>query len=206
MKKIVGVMIVFMFLSGCTYHWANIDLKPNGSDLITPYAGNKKIVSCVAIMNDLRVKSNGQDVNASSEFHKRFVINLKDTNIFESVVFDMPTAKPEKYVNFTLSVNENQDTNQGANMAKGFFIGLTLYLLTPVLPLSYDFESEMLLNATRWDGKTKQYVTKGKGSASYHLFANPIMAGQEVRNKVTNNNLNALMNQLIRDTDFLYGL
>jgi hypothetical protein len=38
------------------------------------------------------------------------------------------------------------------------------------------------------------------------LFANAPMAGNEVRAKVTNNNLNALMNQLVRDTDFLYGL
>ncbi|BEH09648.1 MULTISPECIES: hypothetical protein [Geobacter] len=205
MKKIVGVILA-MVLSGCTAHWTNIDLKPEGADSLNAYSGGKKTTSCVAVMNDLRVKSNGQEVNASSEFQKRFVTNLKDTKIFESVITDMPTTKPEKYVNFALTVNENQDTNQGANVAKGFFIGLSLYLLTPVLPLSYDFDSEMLLNATRWDGKTKQYVAKGQGSASYHLFANAPMAGGEVRAKITNNNLNALMNQLVRDTEFLYGL
>lgn len=209
MKKVfsLGVSIILtMLLSGCAAHWSNIDLKPDGADSLAPYTGDKKTASCVAIMNDLRVKSNGQEVNASSEFHKRFVANLKDARVFESVVSDMPATKPEKYVNLSLAVNENQDTNQGANVAKGFFIGLSLYLLTPVLPLSYDFESEMLLNATRWDGKSKQYSAKGNGSASYQLFANARMAGSEVRAKVTNNNLNALMNQLVQDTDFLYGL
>lgn len=205
MKKIIGVLLTIL-LSGCTAHWVEIGNKPDGSESINQYAGDKKAtIGSVAIMNDLRVKSDGQEVNASSNFEKRFMAHLKDTNIFNAVVSDMPAAKPEKYVKFALSVSENQNPHQGTNFVKGMLIGLTLYALTPVLPLSYDFESEMVLNATRWDGKTKQYVAKGNGSVSYHLFANKVMAGQEVQAKVTNSNVNALMNQLVRDADFLYG-
>ena len=120
-------------------------------------------------------------------------------------VNDMPATKPDKYISFVLESDENQETNQGANAVKGFFIGATFFLLTPVIPLSYDFESDMHLLATRGDGKAKQYSAKGKGSASYQLYANAAMAGQEVRAKVTNNNINSLMNQLSLDANFLCG-
>lgn len=199
-------IILMMLLAGCTSHWTNIDLKPDGSDSMNAYSGSGKTANSVAIMSELRVKSNGLDVNASDNFQKRFILNLKDSKIFESVVQEMPTPKPDKYVSFALSVNENHDQHQGANVTKGIFIGLSLYLLTPVLHLSYDFESHMLLNATRWDGKTKEYVAKGQGSSSYQLYANRAAVSGDVQATVTKNNLNALMNQLVQDTDFLYGL
>lgn len=209
MKKVLNFgipILLMMLLSGCTSHWTSIDLKPDGSDSMNPYSGDNKKAGCVAIMSEVRVKNNGLDANASDSFQKRFILNLKDTRIFEAVVQDMPTPKPDKYVSLALAVNENHDLHQGSNVTKGIFIGLSLYLLTPVLPLSYDFESHMLLNATRWDGKTKQYVAKGQGNSSFQLYANRAAANGDVQSKVMSNNLNALMNQLVKDTDFLYGL
>ena len=209
MKKIIAAMLIVSItgLSGCTLHWTDIDLKPDGADAISiaKHSNENAVLSCLAIMGDLKVKSNGHEVNASSEFQKRFMVHIKDTNIFSSVAQDMPAIKPDKYVSFVLESDENQESNQGANAVKGFFIGATFFLLTPVIPLSYDFESDMHLIAARGDGKTKQYSAKGKGSASYQLYANAAMAGQEVRAEVTNNNINSLMSQLTLDAKFLCG-
>ncbi len=204
MKKIITAMLM-TGISGCTLHWTDIDLKPNGADAVANHSSHNNVPGCLAIMTDMKVKSNGQETNPSSEFQKRFMAHIKDTKIFDSVVHDMPTIKPDKYVSFALESDENQDTNQGANYAKGFFIGATFFLFTPVIPLSYDFESDMHLTATRGDGKTKQYNAKGKGSASYQLYANAAMAGQEIRAEVTNNNINSLINQLALDANFLCG-
>lgn len=204
MKKFLVLLLLFA-LTGCTSHWANVEITPEGADFAPSSHISPKESKCVAVMNDLRVKSNGFDVNASADFQRRFISNVKDTRVFSNVVSEMPATKPERYVDLALAVSEKQDSKQGANMAKGFLIGLSIYTLTPVIPLSYDFESEMLLQATRWDGKTRQYTAKGKGTEAYHLFANAHAAGNELRAQVTNNNINALMSQLVSDADFFAG-
>lgn len=203
MKKAICLLVVFL-LTGCTLHWNKIETKPDGADNFVPYSGGAE--RCSAVFADLRVKQNGLDVNASTDFQKRFATALKDTKLFESVLVEPTTSMPSRHVTFSLKVNENQDTNQGANVTKGFIIGLSLYVLTPIIPLSYDFESEMILQAARWDGKTKDYTAKGKGSAGYHLFANAPVAGNELRAVITNNNVNALMNQLVNDLEFISGI
>ncbi|MCL7422389.1 MAG: hypothetical protein M8364_15970 [Methylobacter sp.] len=203
MKKIT-ILIFAMGFSGCTAHWTNIDLKPDEAAPVSHYSGSKPS-NCMAVMDDLRVTSNGQAANVNEAFQKRFITNLKDTHLFSTVTDTIPTDRPNNLVNFALSIAENQDTNQGANVTKGFFIGLSLYLLTPVIPLSYDFESDMTLVAMRSDGRSKRYTAKGKGEARYHLFANAAMAGEDVRSQITNNNLSALMNQISQDADFICG-
>jgi len=190
-------------LSGCTMHWTNIDAKPDGADSVAHYSKSSGARECLAVMDDLQTIFDSQETNASVEFQKRLLRHIKGTGVFNSVTEEMPTVKPNRWVNFALKSNEAQDTNQGSNMVKGFFIGFTFWLLTPVLPLSYDFESDMTLNATRWDGKTKSYHAKGSGNAKYQLYANSAIAGNEVRAQITNNNINSLMSQLVQDADFL---
>jgi len=202
MKKIT-TLILAVGLSGCTAHWTNIDVKPDNQVSVSRYSHSS---DCVAIMDDLHVTSNGQAVDANEAFQKRFMTNLKDTHMFSKVAAETPDAQHDKLVNFALSVAENQNTNQGANAAKGFFIGASLYLLTPVLPLSYDFSQDVMLNVTRSDGRSKRYTANGKGEARYHLFGNAAMAGSEVRGQIINNNLTSLINQIKQDADFICGI
>jgi hypothetical protein len=205
-KRLLLVATVAMVtLSGCTMHWTNIDAKPNGADSAAHYssASTSSGHECLAVMDDLQTIFDSQETNASVEFQKRLLRHIKGTGVFNSVAEEMPAAKPDRWVNFALKSNEAQDTNQGSNMVKGFFIGFTFWLLPPVLPLSYDFESDMTLHATRWDGKSRSYHAKGGGNAKYHYFANPAAAGSELRAQITNNNINSLMSQLVQDAGFL---
>lgn len=198
-----GAAVVMVMLSGCTMHWTNIDAKPNGAESEARYSIAPGGRECLAVMDDLQTIFDSQETNASVEFQKRLLRHIKGTGIFNSVAEEMPAAKPDRWVNFALKSNEAQDRNQGSNMVKGFFIGFTFWLLTPVLPLSYNFESDMTLHATRWDGKSRSYHAKGGGNAKYHYFANPAAAGSELRAQITNNNINSLMSQLVQDADFL---
>lgn len=198
--------ILMMVVSGCTAHWTNIDIKPDKYETTVHSSNKLNSSNCVAVLNDLKTKSNGQEVNASVDFQRRFIAHLKDTAVFESVSAESPSIKPSKYVSLTFESNENQEPNQGLNVFKGFIIGGTFYLLTPVIPLSYDFESLMTLSALRSDGRIKKYEAKGSGNAKYHLFANAAMAGSELRAEITNNNINSLMNQIATDADFLCSL
>ncbi|MGZ4968048.1 MAG: hypothetical protein ACXV8O_01415 [Methylobacter sp.] len=205
MNKFFCILLAIV-ISGCAGIWTSIDTKPTGAELVPHTSSSLNSSDCVALMNDMKTKSNNQEVNPSSEFQKRFITHLKDTRIFETVATETPAIKPSKYVTLTFESNENQDSNQGLNVFKGFIIGGSFYLLTPIIPLSYDFESIMTLSAIRQDGAIKKYEAKGSGSAKYHLFANAAAAGQEVRAEITNNNINSLMNQLAMDADFLCHL
>lgn len=206
MKKIIAVSLI-IGLSGCAMHWTDIDIKPDGANAVSGHSNYKPASRCLAVMSDLKVKSNGQEVNSSAEFQNRFITHIRETKIFDSVVHDMPTTKPDKYVEFVLEAEENSDNHHVANVAKSFFIGLSLFTLTPALPFSYDFESVMHLYATRSDGKTKQYNARGKGSANYYVTLNNAnLASQELITEVSNNNMNALINQLSLDENFLCSL
>ena len=204
MKKIIAVSLI-IGLSGCAMHWTDIDIKPDGANAVSGHLNNKPVSGCLAIMADLKVKLNGHETNPSLGFQNRFITHIKDTKIFDSVIHDMPSIKPERYVSFVLESDENEEKDQAVNAVKGFFIGLTLFVLTPVIPLSYEFESDMHLYATRGDGKTNRYNAKGKGSVSYQFFG-AAKASQELISEVTNNNINSLINQLSLDENFLCSL
>jgi hypothetical protein len=200
MKRITYLLSVV--LVACTSHSVRMNLIPEGSDASQANAEYKKLAAPVAILNTLGAKSNGLEVNASGGFQKRFLNHLKEKKIFGSVIDSMPTPMPVKYTLLDLTVNENKDAHRGGAFAKGFFIGLTLLLLSPVLEFQFDFESEMTLTVTKSDGQSRQYHAKGNGTADYKFFSDAGRAVTELASKVTTNNLNSLTNQLSKDADF----
>ena len=201
MKNIILVIGALIFFTGCTNYSTELLDVSSQSESVKPYSNVQP--KCMAIMDEFSVKSDGQTANISVDFKERFISEIKKTNIFERVLDENPLNSSEKITVFSLDVSENQDTHQGSNVTKGFFVGLTLWLITPFVYLDYDFDSEMLLNATNPEGKTRVYKSKSSSSASYQLYANSQAAGNEARAKALSANINSLMNQIIDDASFL---
>ena len=85
---------------------------------------------------------------------------------------------------------------------RGFVIGASMFLLSPVIELDYDYAAEASLELGRWDGQVKRYTARSAGTAHYTVFAaSPTMIG-ELKGQVTEACLTDLMDQLIRDTNF----
>jgi hypothetical protein len=202
-KKAISVLLIFfvLFSFGCA-SWTTIKEKPALSDNFQYPERITQHEKFPAYLIDTKFSINGNDVNASQDFIERLLTNFNRTQLFSFVKKGVPETSNIKYYRLRFNCNERKDTNQGTAFVKGFFIGLTLFLLTPALPLTYDYDANMTLYATNWDGVTKEYSAKSSGTANFHLFANPVLAGGDVEAKVINANLNSLMNQMMRDGAF----
>jgi hypothetical protein len=77
-----------------------------------------------------------------------------------------------------------------------------MFILTPFIPLDYDYAAHMALELERWDGQVKRYESQSAGTAHYQLFnATPLMI-DELKGHVTESCLTALMQQMVHDTPF----
>jgi hypothetical protein len=124
----------------------------------------------------------------------RFQKKLYETNLFSAVNTEMPFNAPSEFVRLSLYVNNREDLHLGSRMVKSFFIASTLFLLSPVLPLTYDFGQNIELEVERPDGKTKRYVASGNGTVKNHALANPVPKWTELYWKVSINNINSIVN------------
>ena len=99
-----------------------------------------------------------------------------------------------------LTMDETIDPHPGEAAWKGFVIGASMFLLSPVIELDYDYAAQASLELEHWDGQVKHYQARSSGRVRYNLFgATPIMI-EELKGQVTAVCLNELMDQLVRDT------
>ena len=113
------------------------------------------------------------------------------------MVFQRP---PLDHIELNLVVKDIHDGNGGENAAKAVAVGLTLFLLAPVLPQNFSYESEFELSLTNFENSTKAYTAKSKGhledpGGRRHL--------NELYQTVLTNNLNSLMFQMVQDSEFI---
>jgi hypothetical protein len=156
------------------------------------------------ILDRIRTTKNGSPQNPSSETEQRILGSLGDIGLFSHLT-TVNMAAPvlgEKMVRARLFFDEAIDPHAGGAAWKGIIIGASMYLLTPFLPLEYDYAAHLSLELERWDGQVKRYESQSAGTARYHLFgATPIMM-DELKGHVTESCLNELARQIAKDTAF----
>ena len=126
------------------------------------------------------------------------------THIFSEVNLpdDMSKTKlREKAVRLRLLADSRVNTHETANFLKFAATCASLFLLSPVLPLTDDFNTTIQLKVIRFDGEEKYYTTRIKGTNHYSLF-NVSKSRKEVRREVIEKTLNAIMKQLTEDIAF----
>jgi hypothetical protein len=114
-------------------------------------------------------------------------------------------AKPDA-LHMTIRFAESIDSHQGAALVKGFFIGLSLYLLAPVLPLNGDMEQRIDVSLTLPDGRVRRYEAQTAARINYHLFANTVLADAELQSKVGTSNLQAIIARIREDIELREAL
>ncbi len=160
------------------------------------------------LLSTVRVSQNGTRVTTPPEFEQRVLNVLQDTNLF-SQLFHVGYAQPaegHKFLTARLSVQEAVDPHAGEAAWKGFLISASMFLLAPAIALEYEYGAEMTLELERWDGTTKHYRAASNGAAFYYLFGATPLAVEELKGKVTEACLTALVQQLVQNTNqFLAG-
>ena len=156
------------------------------------------------ILDRIRTTRNGSPQNPSAETEQRILNSLSDIGLFSQLTSINASAPVfgEKTVLARLLLDEAVDPHSGGAALKGIVIGASMYLLTPLLPLEYDYAAHMSLELERWDGQIKRYESQSAGTAHYHLFgATPIMV-DELKGHVTESCLSDLARQIANDTAF----
>ncbi len=198
----IGLLALSLAASGCS-RW--IDLRPSASasqEAVTDSLPEHERVPL--LLNGFRMTQNGAPQNPSTEIERRIVNEVQDTRLFSALVATVgsSTHRNEKVVTARITFDETIDPHAGEAAWKGILIGASMFLLSPVIELHYDYSTETGLELERWDGAVKRYVAQAGGTVYYHLFgATPIML-DELKGRVTEACLADLMDQLVRDTGF----
>lgn len=99
-----------------------------------------------------------------------------------------------------IKISELQDFDRLGNGIKGFFVGASLFILSPALPFDYGREMQMTLTVRKPNGVTKEYKADSKGT-TYYTMSHTHTALTKVIGDVTEKCIISIMNQLITDND-----
>ncbi len=160
------------------------------------------------VLGAVQVLQNGAPVTPPAALDRQVLGELEATRLFSEHIHQGYGQLPSgtKFVTARLSIEETVDPHAGATAWKGFLIGASMFLLAPVIPLEYSYESYMTIELDRWDGLTRRYTTSTKGSAFYYLFGATPLAIQELKGQVIDACLSQLMQQVVHDaTLYLAG-
>ena len=164
-----GILVLVM-ASGCS-RWIET-MSPASDDderAAQMIAGNEQVP---LILDRVRITRNGSPQNSSSDTEQRILTSLSDIGLFSHLA-SANTASPdsaEKTVRARLLFDEAIDPHAGGAAWKGILIGASMYILTPFLPLEYDYAAHLTLELERWDGQIRRYESQSAATARYHLF------------------------------------
>jgi hypothetical protein len=197
-------LIIVILTVGCA---RRIDVIPSSTlqqESITRSIPNDERVPLV--MDGFRMMQNGAPQNPSTEIERRILNTVQETRLFSTLVplggNVSSLGDKDKVVTARITFDETVDPHSGSAAWKGLVIAASMFLLSPVIELDYDYAAQASLELERWDGQVKRYEARSTGTAHYYLFgATPMMIG-ELKGQVTEACLTELMDQLVRDTNF----
>jgi hypothetical protein len=203
-RTILGLVILTTTTTvGCSTRWIDVTPSPaNRDNPVTQSILNDERVPLV--MDGFRMTQNGAPQNPSTEVEHRILNTVQETRLFSTLIplGGNVASLGDKVVTARISFDETIDSHSGKTAWKGFVIGASMFLLSPVIDLDYDYAAEANLELGRWDGQIKRYTARSAGTVHYTVFAaTPTMIG-ELKGQVTEACLTDLMDQLIRDTNF----
>lgn len=200
---IVGCCGLVMILTTGCGRWIELNAAPDSSQEpnVRAIARNEQVP---LVMDSISNRRNGSPQNLSLETEQRLLGTLRKVGLF-SHLGGMDSTEPppgEKFVRARLLFDEDIDQHAGDKAWKSIVIGASMFILTPFIPLDYDYAAHMTLELERWDGQVKRYESHSAGTAHYQLFsATPLMI-DELKGHVTESCLTALMQQMVPDTAF----
>ena len=159
------------------------------------------------VMESVSNTRNGSPQNLSLETEQRLLGAMRKVGLFSHLGGTDSTEPPTggKFIRARLLFDEDIDQHAGDKAWKSIVIGASMFILTPFIPLDYDYAAHMTLELERWDGQVKRYESQSAGTSHYQLFsATPLMI-DELKGHVTESCLTALMQQMVHDTPFYFA-
>lgn len=194
--------LIITLTTGCA-RW--IELKPAADSSQEP---SVRVIARAEqvplVMDSVGITRNGSPQNLSLETEQRVLGTLREIGLF-SHLGSTDSAEPpanEKFIRARLLFDEAIDPHAGDAAWKGIVIGASMFILTPFIPLEYDYAAHVTLELERWDGQVKRYESQSSGTAHYQLFGATSLMIDELKGHVMESCLTALMQQMVYDTTF----
>lgn len=199
----IGLVSFAMTMAiGCA---SAIDVRPSSADpqeaVTHSIVHNERVP---LLLQGFRVTQNGAAQHPSAGIERRILNHVQETQLFSTLIplGGDASSLGEKTVTARILFNETINPHSGEAAWKGFVVGASMFLLSPVIELNYDYAAQASLELERWDGQVKHYEAQSVGTAHYNLFgASPVVI-DGLKGRVTEACLTDLMDQLIRDTNF----
>ena len=125
------------------------------------------------VMESISNTRNGSPQHLSLETEQRLLGTLRKIGLF-SHLGGMDSTEPPaggKFIRARLLFDEDIDQHAGDKAWKSLVIGASMFILTPLIPLDYDYAAHMTLELERWDGQVKRYESQSAGTSHYQLFS-----------------------------------
>lgn len=196
--------------AGC-YSVVSMSKVPPESGTITPSRMQQRLAPAYlkSIQESLDGTRRTGNVEAAFErahffgelFERRFIGELQEARVFTDVVSVLGVdRRPPNEEHFDLVLHSDVITHPHTfgNTIKAGLLGGSLFLLTPVLPFVYGYETKMTLSVTSPTGVTKEYVAEAQGTV-YCTFDQGVLANLKLYNQVLENSTTSVINQLAHD-------
>jgi hypothetical protein len=181
-------------------HFYSVTKDPGFSvNSFTASKDNKRDKICY--VSNIDAKFNNSVTNVNTGFTNRVIEKLQQSNYCKEVFYGL--HKPDKlFYDLRFNIEENQDLNTGSNITKAIFTGLTLFLLAPALPNTYDFSTDHCLQVTRPDGTKREYKASCAGSATgTYPYTGLVKENSKMMGDVTEKCLLSVISQFIADNE-----
>ena len=202
LRSLVLVCCTLVLTTGCG-RWIEMMAVPTeGHEPATQAMAQDQQVPL--IIDRIRITRNGSPQNPSTETEQRILGSLGDLGLFSHLAGtnSAPPTSNGKVIRARLSLDEAVESHPGHAAWKGIVIGASMFILTPFIPLAYDYAAHVTLELERWDGQIKRYESQSAGTAHYQLFgATPIMI-DELKGHVMETCLTDLTIQIVQDMKF----
>lgn len=197
--RTLAALVFFGLVAGCS--GLTVESEPEGYS--GPARADSSPQKAIAI-DDITVNINGTRNNTNPGFVQRFSGALRTAKIFSAVYepSDVHEA-PQNSAHLRLTVDETIDPHMGAAVVKGIFIGLTLFLLTPALPLRIDKDSAMTCEVELPGGNTRRYEAVTQAHYYFTIFANAALVGNELDNTTISKSIDGLIARMREDQKLL---
>ncbi len=199
--SVLGLVgFVLCSMTACT-RWIDVKSPASGpQETISHALSSDERVPLV--MDTFRLSQNGTPQNPSSEAERRILNAVQETRLFSTLVplGGASASADGKAVTARVTFDETIDSHSGHTALKGIIIGASMFLLSPIIELDYDYTAQAHLELERWDGHVTHYEARSSGTAHYNLFGASPAVINELKGQVIETCLNSLMNQLVQDT------
>lgn len=163
MKHILSVTL-FLLLAGC-YSGYSMTKTPPVSDQVNRNYNRSGQVP--VYISSISVKNNSM----SAGFENRLIAKMNETGLYGDVIYGIYARRPTtEFIDASLSITEVVEDHTASNATKGFFVGATLFLLTPALPLKYDIEDHFALHVVWPNGQQRDYTANCAAHAYGTLY------------------------------------